>query len=71
MADLAKKLQIKVGNRVGVVNAPADFTLGNLPQDVTLVMGVEPELDVALLFAQDSKVLKRDAAATLSALKLF
>jgi predicted transport protein len=67
--DLAKKLQIKVGNRIGVVNAPADFTLGNLPQDVTLVMGAEPELDVALLFAQDSEGLKRDAAALLSALK--
>lgn len=67
---LVKKLQIKPGNKVGMMNAPAGFAaaLGTLPDGVTLVMGIEQGLDVALLFAQDSTVLKRDAAATLSAL---
>lgn len=71
MADsgLVKKLQIKKGNKVGLVNASSGFALEALPDGVVLVMGTEPGLDVALLFAQDSEVLKQDAAATLSALK--
>jgi predicted transport protein len=70
MAELVKKLQIKPGNKVGMLNAPVDFAaaLGTLPEGATLVMGIESGLDVALLFAQDSEVLKRDAAAILSAL---
>lgn len=69
MADLVKKLQIKKGNKVGLVNAPAGFGLADLPDGVALVRAAEAGLDVALLFAEDSEVLKRDAAATLSALK--
>lgn len=67
---LVKKLQIKPENKVGMMNAPVGFAaaLGTLPEGVTLVTGIKPGLDVALLFAQDSEVLKRDAAATLSAL---
>ena len=69
MSDLVKKLQIKKGNKVGLVNAPSGFGLADLPEGVDLVMAAEPGLDVALLFAQNSEVLKRDAAALLSALK--
>jgi len=70
MTDLAKKLQIKAGNRLGIVNEPEGFRLilGTLPKGATVVEQAEPGLDVALLFAQDSEVLKRAAAATLSAL---
>jgi len=69
MSDLVKKLQIKKGNKVGLVNAPVGFALADLPEGVDLVMTAEPGLDVVLLFAQNSEVLKRDAAALFSALK--
>lgn len=73
MADssLTKKLQIKAGYRMVVVNEPEGFRemLGALPDGVTVLNQAQADVDVAMLFVQDSGVLKRDAAATLATLK--
>lgn len=70
-SSLAKKLQIKPGYRVVVVNEPERLRelLGALPEGVTLLTETQIGVDMAVLFAQDSQVLKRDAAATLAILK--
>lgn len=60
---LAKKLGIKEGQRVGIVEAPADFerTLGALPDDVTLGRGLGrgAALDVIVRFVKSRAELAR------------
>jgi hypothetical protein len=60
---LAKKLGIKDGHRVGIVEAPADFerTLGALPDDVMLVRGLGrgAALDVIVRFVSSRAELAR------------
>src|SRR5262245_42982821 len=60
---LPKKLGIKAGHRVALVNAPADFarTLGELPADVGLLADPRsgPPLDVILFFTTRLADLKK------------
>jgi len=64
---LAKKLGIKPGHHVALVNAPADFEslLENVPADVTLSrdLGSETAFNVLICFAMDAKQLRSSFAA--------
>jgi hypothetical protein len=57
---LAKKLHLKSGMRLAVVNAPDGFarTLGKLPADVAHEESLRDGLDVALVFVLNKKELK-------------
>jgi len=58
---LAKKLGIKEGLRIGLVNSPKGFKkeLGTLPPDVKLLLGQLPKpLDLIILFADSELTLK-------------
>ena len=61
---LAKKLGIKEGSRVALVNAPKDFQseLGELPDDVKFVKPSTKSLDIILFFVLSECVLARDFA---------
>jgi hypothetical protein len=62
---LVKKLGIKAGHRVALVNSPPEFTraLADLPTDVSLLMNADAGLfDVILFFAPDQAHLKRNFA---------
>ena len=64
---LPRKLGIKEGHRVALIDAPADFpgTLGDLPRDVTLQRGLgDPNpLDVIVCFVVRRSDLTRRLAA--------
>ncbi len=64
MNPLARKLLIKPGNRVALVNPPNGYPerLQPLPAGAQLV-GLEPGLDVLQVFAQDRAALQRAAPA--------
>ncbi len=57
---LVKKLGIKAGHRVWLVNAPPDYldTLGGLPELVILVSGPADELDFIQYFTKSAAELK-------------
>jgi len=59
---LVKKLGIKPGARVGLVNAPDNFqaTLGELPDDVKFVKSNTKSLDLILCFVLSERILARD-----------
>ena len=59
---LVKKLGIKPGARVALVNAPDDFhvTLGELPDDVAFVKSTAKSLDLILFFVLSERILARD-----------
>ena len=59
---LAKKLGIKEGSRVALVNAPKDFRseLGDLPDDVKFLKTSSSSLDLVLLFVLSERILARD-----------
>jgi len=61
---LAKKLGIKEGSRVALVNAPEDFqsTLGELPDKVVLATRLTNSLDIILFFVVSERELARDFA---------
>lgn len=61
---LAKKLGIKEGSRIGLVNAPKDFEteLGELPEGAEFVRRLTSSLDLILLFVLTEHALKRDFA---------
>ena len=73
MADttLAKKLQIKSGDRVAILNAPTDYLqlIGTLPFEEKLVTKVDPPLDFAQLFIKTSRELDNQVPEILKALK--
>ena len=69
---LAKKLGIKEGSRIALVNAPKDFEseLGELPDNVQFIKRPTKSLDIILLFVLTERALARDfarLAATLAA----
>ena len=69
---LAKKLGIKEGSRIALVNAPKDFEseLGELPDNVQFIKRPTKLLDIILLFVSTERALARDfarLAATLTA----
>jgi hypothetical protein len=61
---LVKKLGIKEGSRVALVNTPDDFqaTLGELPDDVKLIKSTARSLDLILFFVVSERMLLRDFA---------
>lgn len=61
---LAKKLGIKEGSRIGLVNAPNDFEieLGELPEGAEFVKRLTKSLDLILLFVLTERALARDFA---------
>ena len=59
---ICKKLGVKEGFRVGLVNAPKGFRqeLGSLPSGVNISVGnLRQPLDLILFFADSQKVLKQ------------
>ena len=61
---LPKKLGIKEGSRIALVNAPQDFQseLGELPDNVQFVKRPTKSLDIILLFVLNERALTRDFA---------
>jgi len=61
---LAKKLGIKEGSRIALVNAPKDFEseLGELPDKVEFVKRSTRALDIVLFFVLSERALARDFA---------
>lgn len=61
---LAKKLGIKEGSRIALVNAPKDFQseLGELPDRVEFVKRPTKSLDIVLFFVVSERALARDFA---------
>ena len=59
---LAKKLGIKEGSRIGLVNAPKGFQseLGELPHNVEFVARLTNSLDIILFFVLTQRELARD-----------
>jgi hypothetical protein len=59
---LAKKLGIKEGSRIGLVNAPRGFRseLGELPENVEFVARLTNSLDIILFFVSTQRELARD-----------
>jgi hypothetical protein len=70
-SSLAKKLQIKSGFRVTILNAPQEYQqlLGELPSGAQLVTRVEPPLDFAQVFVKTNQELEAQVPAILKALK--
>ena len=61
---LPKKLGIKEGSRVALVNAPRDFQseLGELPDGVKFLKPTTKSLDIIIFFVLSERVLARDFA---------
>src|SRR5215216_3864791 len=61
---LVKKLGIKEGSRVALVNAPENFEteLGELPANVNFMKSTTKSLDLILFFVLSERVLVRDFA---------
>lgn len=61
---LAKKLGIKAGSRVALVNAPKNFPalLDDLPADVKFLKPASKSLDLILFFVLSEQPLARDFA---------
>jgi hypothetical protein len=60
----AKKLGIKEGSRIALINAPSDFesTLEQLPAGVEFVKRLTKGLDIILFFVLTERALSRDFA---------
>ena len=61
---LVKKLGIKDGSRVALVNAPENFQteLGELPDNVKFMKSTTKSLDIILFFVLSERILARDFA---------
>ena len=61
-SPLPKKLGLKEGSRIALVNAPKDFEreLGELPSNADIVTRVTKPLDIVLLFVLNERTLLRD-----------
>lgn len=59
---LPKKLGLKEGARIALINAPKDFQLhlGELPQNAEIVRRVTKPLDIILLFVLTERALLRE-----------
>ena len=68
---LAKKLHLKPGMWVAVVNAPDGFarTLGKLPAGVKQESSLKRDLDLVMLFVSTQKALKAQWPKAIAALK--
>ena len=61
---LPKKLGIKEGSRIALINAPENFQreLGALPENAVFVKRLTKPLDIVLLFVLSERALLRDFA---------
>jgi hypothetical protein len=61
---LVKKLGIKEGSRIALVNAPKDFEaeLGKLPDNVKFMKSTTKWLDLILFFVLSERILAKDFA---------
>jgi hypothetical protein len=61
---LAKKLGIRPGSRVALIDAPAgvEHVIGSVPEGATLRRGVRGARDLAILFVRSRAALRRGAA---------
>jgi hypothetical protein len=61
---LVKKLGIREGSRVALVNAPEDFEteLGELPDNVKFMKSTTKSLDLTLFFVLSERALAKDFA---------
>jgi Bacteriocin-protection, YdeI or OmpD-Associated len=66
---LTKKLHVKPGMRIAVLNAPDGFSLGKLPAGVTQEKSLRPDLDLVLLFVVSQNELKSHWSKALGAMK--
>ena len=68
---LPKKLGIKEGSRIALVNAPKDFEseLGELPNDVEFIKRPAKSLDIVFFFVLNERALLRDFARLAVTLK--
>ena len=57
---LAKKIGIKEGSRVALVNAPKDFQFEALPDNVEFVKPTAKSLDIILFFVTTERALFKD-----------
>ena len=59
---MPKKLGIKQGSRIALINAPQDFEseLGELPDNVEFIKRPTKSLDIILLFVLTERALARD-----------
>jgi hypothetical protein len=59
---LPKKLGLKEGSRIALINAPKDFAreLGELPHNAQILTRVTKPIDIALLFVSTERALLRD-----------
>lgn len=59
---LKKKLGLKEGSRIALINAPKDFAraLGELPPNAEIVTRATKPLDIVLLFVLTERALLRD-----------
>ena len=59
---LVRKLGIKTGQRLAVLNAPDDYpeTLGQLPDAVEMVTDVDREVDFIQFFSSSPKLLEAE-----------
>jgi hypothetical protein len=71
ISGLARKLLIKAGQRIAIVNAPEGFLqrLGPLPDDVEVVTNLEPELGFILLFVRNADELQKLGPKAVRSLK--
>jgi hypothetical protein len=62
LSPLAKKLGIRDGQKVAILNPPAgyDLTLGDLPAKTVLAHGLSEGLDIIQYFARDPDKLARE-----------
>ena len=69
---LAKKLGIKEGSRIGLVNAPKNFRdeLGELPDDVEFVKRLTNSLDIIVFFVFSERELATNFSRLAGKLKM-
>jgi hypothetical protein len=64
MTPLARKLLVKAGQRLGLVNPPPGYAERLLPlPDGASIVALQPGLDVLQVFVQDRAALDRETAA--------
>ncbi|MBI4304532.1 MAG: hypothetical protein HY665_09390 [Chloroflexi bacterium] len=70
-SPLMKRLQIKPGQKIAVIDAPEGFVegIGHLPPGAKLVEKLEEALDFVQLFVKNSQELESSVTAVLRALK--
>jgi hypothetical protein len=70
-APLAKRLQIKPGQRIAVLNAPAGYleALGELPAQVNVSVKLSGEFDLIQAFFSEREQIEKDALQLKKALR--